>query len=172
MKFLISSCVALSTLLLLNSISFADAEAGTCSHPEAAPAAAASNEKLILRGEKLPDGKYQPVAEVLAVPQRYSGKSVQLEGKVRRVCSHKGCWMELASDEKGPGVRVTFKDYGFFVPTNSQGAQARVAGTLQVAELSAEQVQHLEGEGATVPRDAAGKPQEVQLVATGVELRR
>ena len=75
--------------------------------------------------------------------------------------------MELAPSGGGDGMRVTFKDYGFFVPTDSAGAKARVAGTLKVSTLSAEEVAHLKSEGAQVK---SGR--EVQLVASGVELRR
>jgi 3-oxoacyl-(acyl-carrier-protein) synthase len=66
-------------------------------------------------------------------------------------------------------MRVTFKDYGFFVPTDSAGAKARVQGRLQISQLSAEQAQHLRSEGGSM---AAGAQREVRLVATGVELRR
>jgi hypothetical protein len=84
----------------------------------------------------------------------------------------KGCWMELAASEKGAGVRVTFKDYAFFVPVDSAGSSARVEGVVKVAELSEERAKHYESEGAIVPRGKDGKPREVQLVAYGVELRR
>jgi hypothetical protein len=99
---------------------------------------------------------------------------VALEGKVRRACERKGCWMELATaaTEKGPGVRVTFKDYGFFVPVDSAGRSAKVEGVVKVAELSEERAKHYESEGATVPRGKDGKPREIQLVASGVELRK
>ena len=97
------------------------------------------------------------------------GKTVLVEGVVRRACSKMGCWMELAPSEGGPGVRVTFKDYGFFVPTDSAGAKARVQGRLQVSQLSAEQAEHLRSEGGSM---SAGAQREVRLVATGVELRR
>jgi len=71
--------------------------------------------------------------------------------------------------EGGPGLRVTFKDYGFFVPTDSAGATARVQGTLKVAQLTAAQADHLRAEGGSM---AAGAQREVRLIASGVELRR
>jgi hypothetical protein len=162
--------------LLLLSASPALAHEG-CDHPDAPKAAtapAATKDGVVLRGEKLPATSGTPVTELLAKPASFEGKSVVVEGEVRRACSAKGCWMELAPTAKaaGAGVRVTFKDYGFFVPTDSAGSHARVAGVVKVSELSAELTRHYEGEGATVPRGADGKPREVQLVATGVELRR
>ena len=77
--------------------------------------------------------------------------------------------MELAPSEGGPGVRVTFKDYGFFVPTDSAGARARIQGTVEVTELSAAEAEHLSSEGGSV---GPGAQREVRLVASGVELRR
>jgi mRNA-degrading endonuclease toxin of MazEF toxin-antitoxin module len=71
------------------------------------------------------------------------------------------------------GARVTFKDYGFFVPTDAQGSKARVEGVVSVRELSAADVSHLESEGGKFPSKAAdGTARELSIVATGVELWR
>jgi len=123
---------------------------------------------VLVRGEPLPTGR-APVklSSVLAHPE--DGRAVLVEGVVRRACTRMGCWMELVPAEGGAGVRVTFKDHGFFVPTDSEGARARVQGTLRVTQLSAEQAEHLRSEGASV---AAGTGREVSIVASGVELRR
>ncbi len=126
---------------------------------------------VIVRGEKLKGLPTLKLAQLLETPQAHDGKTIALEGTVRKACSTKGCWMELATSEKGPGVRVTFKDYGFFVPPSSAGKVARVEGQVKLAELSEERARHYEGEGAIVPRGKDGKPREVQLVAYAVELR-
>ncbi|MBF5043724.1 DUF4920 domain-containing protein [Aggregicoccus sp. 17bor-14] len=159
----------------------AHAEGGECHHPPepakaaAAKAPAAGEGWVLTRGEPLKGAPTVTLAELLRAPEAHAGKRVRVEGQVRRACERKGCWLELAegaSGSKGPGVRVTFKDYGFFVPLDSAGASARVEGVVQVAELSEARAQHYTSEGATVPRGADGKPREVQLVASGVELRR
>ena len=148
-----------------------------CHHPPPPTQAAASQAGgnwTLTRGEALKGAPAVKLGELLAKPQEHSGKTVLLEGQVRKACEKKGCWMELATaaDAKGPGVRVTFKDYGFFVPLDSAGSQARVEGVVKVSELSEDRAKHYESEGAIVPRGADGKPREVQLVASGVELRR
>jgi len=125
--------------------------------------------EVILRGEPLPKGTPQAVEAVLR--EAKDGQTVLVEGTVRRACSHRGCWMELAS-AGGPGLRVTFKDYGFFVPTDSAGARARVAGAVKVTTLSKGEADHLAGEGASLERAKDGTAREVRVVATGVELRR
>jgi len=143
---------------------------GKHSEAAASPSAAGALKPgvMLVRGEPLPTNQAaQPLAAVLSKPE--DGKTVLVEGVVRRACSRMGCWMELAPAEGGAGVRVTFKDYGFFVPTDSAGAKARVRGRIHVSQLSAEQAGHLRSEGGSM---AAGAQREVQLVATGVELRR
>ncbi len=113
--------------------------------------------------------------DVAQNPEKYEGRTVQVQGHVRRACSRKGCWMELAegADPNLPGCRVTFKDYGFFVPIDSAGSSARVEAAVELARLEPAQVAHMESEGATVPnRQTDGAAAEVRLVATGVELWR
>ena len=115
------------------------------------------------------------LADVLAAPERFRDQTVTVEGQVRSACTRRGCWMEVApsADSKQPGCRVTFKDYGFFVPTDSAGARAKVQGILGVNTLPPERVQHLESEGGQFPRkNSDGSVDELRLVATGVELWR
>lgn len=138
--------------------------------PRSAPSASAP--EVMLRGEKLKGLPSVELSRVLARPEEFDGKTVAVEAKIRRACQKKGCWMELATSEDGPGVRVTFKDYGFFVPLDSAGTTARVEGTVKVATLSAARAKHLEAEGAHVARSPSGETHEVQLVASGVELRK
>ncbi len=127
---------------------------------------------IIVRGEKIDRAPTVKLAELLRSPEGQNGKAVVVEGKVRRACERMGCWMELAETGQGPGVRVTFKDYGFFVPVDSAGASAKVAGTVKVVDLSAASAAHYESEGGRIAKDTKGRRREVQLLATGVELRR
>lgn len=126
-------------------------------------------------GEKLGASELVPLPEALTNASKYAGRSIKIEGHVRRACSAKGCWMELAQDQSpnAPACRVTFKDYSFFVPTNSAGADATVEGQIAIKRVRANQVKHYEGEGATFPvKHEDGSADEVRFVATGVELRR
>ena len=150
-------------IALLASLMLAGAPAAAPSKPAAAP---------LLRGEKLKGLPKVELAELLKDPAPQEGKAVALEGKARKVCEKKGCWMELAAEEKGPGVRVTFKNYGFFVPLDSAGSTVKIEGVVSTKELSEDKARHYEGEGATVTRGKDGKAREVQLVATGLELRK
>ena len=115
------------------------------------------------------------LADVLKSPDKFADQSVMVEGDVRRACTRKGCWMELAAgqDAAAPGCRVTFKDYGFFVPTDSAGSKARVEARVESKVIKPSMVSHLEEEGAKFAEKAAdGSAREVRLVATAVELWR
>ena len=81
--------------------------------------------------------------------------------------------MQIAPEAGKPGMRVTFKDYGFFVPTDSKGMKARAEGVVEVKTLTKAQADHLEHEdGAKLTRNADGTAREVAFVASGVELRK
>ncbi len=143
--------------------------------PAAAPAGATAAPRGKTYGAPLTNEAASSLSDVLISPDGFQGKTVTVEGHVRRACSRKGCWMEIstAQDEAAPGCRVTFKDYGFFVPTDSQGADARVQGLVEVTQVPKARVDHLEGEGARFAhKNADGSATEVRIVATGVELRR
>ena len=145
--------------------------------PRQAPAPGKTEVKTY--GQPLSPGDIIPVATLVKQPDGYAGKAVTVSGTVRSACTNKGCWLELAESAPGasgdadPGCRVTFKDYGFFVPTNSAGSRARVQGTFELATVSAGRVKHLEQEGAAFKnKEADGTARELRLVATGVELWR
>jgi hypothetical protein len=115
------------------------------------------------------------LAEVLKAPEKFAEQSVLVEGEVRRACTRKGCWMELSEgqDPAAPGCRVTFKDYGFFVPIDSAGSKARVEAKVESKVLKPSLVTHMEEEGAKfAAKEPDGSAREVRLVATGVELWR
>lgn len=121
-------------------------------------------------GAPLGDSPKVALADLVKDPAAWSGKTVKTEGVVSTVCQEKGCWMVLKSGDRS--VRVTFKDYGFFVPLDSKGMKARAAGVTAIKVLSKADADHLEGEGAAkLKRNADGTANEVSFIATGVELR-
>ena len=68
----------------------------------------------------------------------FTGK---ISGEIKEVCTKKGCWfsMELPN---GESMRVTFKDYGFFLPTNSQGFPIVIEGVATLTETDVETLRH------------------------------
>lgn len=113
-----------------------------------------------------------PVEALLAAPERYDGATLRTEGAVAEVCAKKGCWMTLGAGERQ--MRVTFQDYGFFVPTDSSGARVRVEGVFRIEETPVDEARHyLEDAGRHAEAAAITAPvRSYTLVATGVELWR
>ena len=146
------------------------------SEAEVQPRASASSaSKTSVYGSAIGAGNRAKLSEVLAEPAQYEGKTVVVEGEVRRVCKKMGCWMELATanSDTAPGCRVFFGAHQFFIPKDSDGARARVQGEVQVQKVQASFVEHLEQEGASFKsKNPDGTANEVRLVASGVELTR
>lgn len=126
--------------------------------------------EVVKRGAPLRKMTATPLTSILKNPKSFEGKSVLTRGLIERSCKAKGCWMELSAVKGGPSMRITFRDYGFFVPLDAAGADARVAGKLKVRKLSKAEADHLEEDGGKVVRSKDGSATEISFVADGVEL--
>jgi len=116
------------------------------------------------------------VAEALAQGDTLADKNIRLTGHVQSVCKKKGCWMQLkpASAEAAP-VRVTFKDYGFFVPLDADGTDAVLEGTLILSTTTEAMRRHYAQDAGKSPEEIAaikGDTRAFKFVATAVELSR
>lgn len=128
--------------------------------------------EVVRRGDAVRAVEATPLAEILADPAKFDGATVVTSGVVSRACKKKGCWMELSPEKSERAMRVTFKDYGFFVPLDSQGSAARVDGIVKVKKLSKAEADHFEEDGGRIVRDEDGTAVEISFIANGVELTR
>lgn len=97
----------------------------------------------------------------------------KVSGKIKEVCSSKGCWfsMELPN---GSSMRVTFKEYGFFIPTNSQGFPITIEGVATLTETDVATLRHYaEDQGKTKEEVAAIQTpkREISFEATGALIK-
>lgn len=97
----------------------------------------------------------------------YEGSSVAVETRVSQVCRKKGCF--FIAQDGDTTVRVAFKDYGFFVPTDISGRRVTLIGELKRVELSEEQAAHLEEDLQSDKADVAPGPQ-FEIVANAVRV--
>lgn len=139
---------------------------GGAGGPGAAPEGSASTGH---HGTAFTLGESAPLASVLDKAAEHDGKLVRVKGTVESVCKKKGCWFVVKTEEATPRtVRITMKDYGFFVPKDCDGKVAEIEGVLERKVIpEAERKHFLEDEG----KDASGvtgDAEEVRLVATGV----
>ena len=79
------------------------------------------------------------VEALLAAPDSYVGKTVQVKGKVTEVCQMMGCWM-IISDGASKMVRIKVNDGDIVFPKDAPGKQAIAEGKLSKQVLSKEQV--------------------------------
>ena len=136
------------------------------------PQPVAAQDDVITRGEALGNSPVVDLADAISAPDEYAETTVVVEGDVKQVCQMMGCWMELTPAGETAGIRVTFKDYGFFVPKDSAGFAARLEGVFEQNVFSKEDADHLIAEGVNLTRNADGTATELSFVAQGVELRK
>jgi len=121
-------------------------------------------------GAAVPADEALPLTAVLADPESFDGRHVLLEARIEECCPMKGCWLTLVDGDDT--VRVTFKDYGFFVPLDSAGKTVRVDGTFGIRVVPVDEARHyLEDAGRPEEAAAITEPQRgYEIVATGVAL--
>lgn len=78
---------------------------------------------------------------LLSNPINYLKKPVQLQTRIAKVCQKKGCFF-IAQQDKFT-VRVAFKDYGFYIPTDSSNKLVTLNGELIETTVTQEQADHL-----------------------------
>ena len=111
-----------------------------------------------------------PIAQLLAKPADFQGKTVRVEGIVTGVCTMMGCWMGIASADapKGPSILIKVDDGVIVFPASARGKRATAQGVMQrVGSADAEGQEaareHAEHEGRAKTDDAA----RWQIKATG-----
>ncbi|MBY0554399.1 DUF4920 domain-containing protein [bacterium] len=96
-------------------------------------------------------------------------KTFLIEAQVDKVCQKSGCWMTLKS--KTSDLRITFKDYSFFVPLTLAGKTVLVEGTLNAKKLTLAQTKHyVEDEGGDPSKVTEAKT-DYQMIASGVVVK-
>ncbi|MBF7073884.1 DUF4920 domain-containing protein [Glaciecola sp. MH2013] len=103
-------------------------------------------------------------------PQNYLKSAFQVDTKIAKVCQKKGCF--FIAQDGDTVMRVSFKDYAFFIPTDTAGRIVRLEGELVEKELSQEQAAHyrsdLGSDSALSASIQAGKVYEI--VASSVRI--
>lgn len=138
--------IALSAILLV-----------ACNNGKA-PQNTENNASETYYGEKItPDGAI-PVDELATAMGDKTEMAVKITGEVADVCQKKGCWMELKTAD-GKGLRITFKDYGFFMPKDCHGKTAIAEGIAKIEETSVADLQEY-------AKDAGKSAEEIAAITT------
>ena len=124
-------------------------------------------EKMTSYGAGVKSKARMPLAQ--AVAEKKFNTSIALTATVAEVCQVKGCWMILLDGDTK--VRVTFKDYGFFMPKDLAGAKVVVEGVLSEEVLSEKDARHYAEDAGKSKAEIAkikGDQRELGFEATGV----
>lgn len=112
-----------------------------------------------------------------ALPAKMGTKDkmpAKVEGTVEDVCRVKGCWMTMKTSD-GQTMRVTFKDYGFFVPKDIVGKTVVVQGTAETTSTPVDELRHY-AEDAGKSKEEIAKITEpekaLKFVADGVIVKK
>jgi hypothetical protein len=122
-------------------------------------------------GAPLPDKN--PGLSLQEIIERESdlvGREVRVSTRIAKVCQKKGCF--FIATEGDAWARITFADYGFFIPTDSGGKQATLVGTFSRQELSPERAAHYEMDLGEQSNEKDIPPFEYSIVATSVLIPR
>jgi len=105
-------------------------------------------------GEAVTPGDVKPAAKMEAAMGSKTTTDMKIEGKVVDVCKKKGCWMTLEM-ANGEPMRVTFKDYAFFMPMDIVGKQVVLDGVAKKQTISAETLRHYAEDAKKSPEEVA-----------------
>ncbi len=92
-------------------------------------------------------------------------QTFKVRGTIEEVCQMKGCWMTLRN-ESNANIRVTFKDYGFFVPKDISGSEVVIEGTAMTELLDEDVARHYAEDGGVEYQDSMRNA--ISFVAHGV----
>lgn len=128
----------------------------------------AGNYGEVVKGDEVTNS-----AEMISTIETAGTFKGKISGEIKEVCTKKGCWMTIELPN-GEAMRVTFKDYGFFVPTNSQGFPVILEGVATLTETDVATLQHFaEDQGKSAAEVAAitEPKREITFEATGVIIK-
>jgi hypothetical protein len=113
-----------------------------------------------------PAGEPVALAEIIANDDAYADQEVVVKTRVAKVCQKKGCFFIAQDGDKS--ARVSFKDYGFFVPTDTGGKTVTLVGTFSKKVITEAQAKHFAEDAGEDPSKVTGDRTEYAIVATSV----
>ena len=125
-------------------------------------------------GEELTDAKAVKATNLEKTMVGKEAMKMKLKGEIDEVCQMKGCWMTVVTGD-GQTIRVTFKDYDFFVPKDAAGKKTVIEGEAKMETVDVATLKHYaEDAGKSAEEIAAitGPETKLTFVASGVEIEK
>lgn len=108
------------------------------------------------------------LTDLIAAEGDYLGKEVVIQTTVAKVCQKKGCFFVAQNEENT--ARITFKDYSFFIPTDSKGKKVTLVGTFDKKVLTEDKAKHYAEDAGEDTEKIKGEQVEYSIVATSVSI--
>lgn len=103
----------------------------------------ATGATMSLVGAKLSGLPVVKVADLLAKPDQYAGKTIRIEGDVSAMCTHRRGWFSVQDPGARDGAYVRILTApSFLVPPGSIGKKARAEGRVEVIDVNPEAAKH------------------------------
>lgn len=93
-------------------------------------------------GQEFDKNQLSSEEDVIELIKSFDGnpREIAFASTITENCKKKGCWMNVTAGDQD--IRVSFKDYDFFVPLDSKGHETVLNGVLYYDTLSVEQLKH------------------------------
>lgn len=124
-------------------------------------------------GKELTLKEKTKISDILAFPEKYDGKLVQVEGAIVGVCEHRGCWIKISGEKEFESIRFKVEDGVIVFPMEIKGQTVVAEGVVSVKKVSKEDLikqggKHAKEEGTTFdPLTVQGPQTTVQLMGEG-----
>lgn len=133
-----------------------------------------ANDEWAPYGDTIDTENVMTAEEMMVMVDESGMATAKLEGTIEEACQKKGCWMKVKVEGMEDPIRVTFKDYGFFVPLNSAGNSVVMEGVAKLDTVEVDVLKHYaEDAGKSQDEiDAITEP-EIKLAfeAVGVKIK-
>ena len=139
-----------------------------------ASSSAFAQHEISYHGKKITENGAIPAVQLATKMGDKTQMPAKVEGTVESVCKVKGCWMKVKTGD-GQTMRVTFKDYGFFVPKDIVGKTVVVEGTAETTTTPVADLRHYAQDAGKSKEEIAKitEPEkELAFVADGVIVKK
>lgn len=127
-----------------------------------------------LYGESIDESNIEDLATLHQKLSEQDSALTKVKGTIVQTCAAKGCWMKVAMID-GDTLRITFKDYGFFVPKSGmEGKEVVFEGVAKNDVTSVETLQHFAKDGGASDEEIATITEaknEINFIASGVMIK-
>lgn len=125
-------------------------------------------------GDSFTEDNVIGVTELQTLVQDKDSVGAVVSAEIMESCQAKGCWMDVKLNDNST-MKVTFRDYGFFLPTESlKGRTVVFTGTAKQETISVDDQRHYAKDAGKSEDEIAAittPKQELRFVADGVILK-